>query len=201
MSSTHTQAIILASSSPYRREVLGKLGLAFSSDSPNIDESTLKNEAPEALVARLALAKAEAVAIRHSNSLIISSDQVAVIDGEIITKPGDHPNAVEQLKKASGREVVFLTSLCLLNAKTGDHQLTVSPFIVYFLELTDNQIENYLHKEQPYHCAGSFKSEGLGITLFSKLAGDDPNTLIGLPLIELTKMLRNEGVEPLSIAG
>lgn len=190
--------IVLASSSPYRREILGKLDLAFNSDSPEIDESPLENETPEALVARLAVAKATAIAERHSEGLIISSDQVAVLDGEIFTKPHNHTNAIQQLKKASGREVVFLTSLCLLNAKKHKYQLKVCPFTVAFLELSDSQIEAYLQKEQPYNCAGSFKSEGLGITLFSKLIGDDPNTLIGLPLIELTKMLRNEGIEPLT---
>lgn len=198
MSSEHPLSIVLASSSPFRREILGKLGLAFTSDSPDIDESAGNNEAPSALVARLALEKAHKVAPKHPDSLIISSDQVAVLDGNIITKPVDHDNAVQQLSNASDREVVFLTSLCLLNTQTQEHQLKVCPFTVHFLALTQSQIESYLIKEQPYNCAGSFKSEGLGITLFSKLVGDDPNTLIGLPLIELTHMLRQEGIEPLS---
>lgn len=192
-------SIILASSSPFRREVLNKLGLPFECESPNIDESAVADETPESLVARLALEKAQAVANRHPDALIISSDQVAVLDGKIITKPGNHSSAVEQLSLASGREVVFLTSLCLLNTASGQHQLMVCPFTVHFLELSPSQIESYLMIEKPYNCAGSFKSEGLGITLFSKLEGDDPNTLIGLPLIELTKMLRHEGIEPLSV--
>lgn len=192
-------SIVLASSSPFRRETLNKLGLPFESDSPDIDESAKTGETPEDLVARLALEKAKAVANRHSNALIISSDQVAVLDDNIITKPGDHKKAVEQLRHASGREVVFLTSLCLLNTQTELHQLKVCPFTVHFLDLSPSQIESYLIKEKPYNCAGSFKSEGLGITLFSKLVGDDPNTLIGLPLIELTHMLRQEQIEPLSI--
>lgn len=190
--------IVLASSSPFRRDILRKLGLPFTSDSPDIDESHQANETPEQLVERLALEKAKAVAPRHANSWIISSDQVAVLDGKIITKPSSHKNAVEQLSHASGREVVFLTSLCLYNTASGDYQLKVCPFTVAFLALTQSQIENYLEKEQPYQCAGSFKSEGLGITLFSKLKGDDPNTLIGLPLIELTSMFRQVGIDPLS---
>ena len=191
-------SIVLASSSPFRREILNKLGLSFSCDSPDIDESAKTGETPESLVARLAIEKAKAVADKYKDSLIISSDQVAVLDGDIITKPGDHATAVKQLSHASGREVTFLTSLCLYNTATKQHQLSVCPFKVHFLTLSQAQIEGYLAKETPYNCAGSFKSEGLGITLFSKLEGDDPNTLIGLPLIELTKMLRLEGIDPLS---
>ncbi len=199
--------IILASSSIYRREILNKLGVDYESISPDIDESPLPNESAKDLVARLALNKAKAVAsikpstLCHTQStplLIIGSDQVAVLDGQIITKPHTHKNACQQLRIASNREVTFLTSLCLYNTLTQQHHLVVIPYEVAFLPLTDEQIENYLKKEQPYNCAGSFKSEGLGITLFRHMRGDDPNTLIGLPLIELVKMLRQEGVEPLS---
>ena len=189
--------LILASRSPYRRAVFAKLGLFFQAIAPDIDESPLENETPKALVIRLALEKAQAIAGNHPNALIIGSDQVAVLDNNIITKPHEHQKATQQLRQASGRKVTFLTSLCLYNSQTHKHQSAVSPYFVNFLSLSDEQIEHYLQKEKPYNCAGSFKSEGLGITLFSSMSGDDPNSLIGLPLIDLTKMLRNEGVEPL----
>ena len=187
--------LVLGSTSPFRREILGKLGLPFDCAAPDIDESPLPNETPQQLVARLAEQKAKAVAANHPKSLIIGSDQVSVLNGEIIGKPGDHARAVEQLSKASGKSVTFLTGLSLLNSETGIAQTEVVPFIVHFRTLSKSQIENYLQKEQPYNCAGSFKSEGLGISLFEKLEGDDPNTLIGLPLIRLIKMLENEGIE------
>ncbi|MFT6102574.1 MAG: MAF protein [Granulosicoccus sp.] len=190
--------IILASSSPYRRELLNKLTLPFTCHSPDINETVLKGESPEKLVERLALEKAKAIATNHPNALIIASDQVAVLDGHVMTKPRTHENAVKQLTHSSGHTVRFLTSLCLLNSQKNEHQLTTAPYSVEFLPLTSSQIEAYLLKEQPYQCAGSFKSEGLGITLFKYFEGEDPNSLIGLPLIELTRMLRNEGVEPLN---
>ena len=186
--------LILASTSPYRMEVLKKLPLAFKTDSPDIDESPLPNESPEDLVKRLAEAKARAVADKHPNSLIIGSDQVAVLNGEILGKPGNHANAVIQLRKASDQQVIFQTGLCLLNSGTGKTHVSCVPFIVQFRPLSNEQIERYLDFEKPYNSAGSFKSEGLGITLFEKLQGDDPNTLIGLPLIELVRMLENEGI-------
>ncbi len=189
--------IILASSSPYRRELMSKLGLDFTSISPEVDESIKDNETPSDLVARLALEKAMAVAEQYPRSLIIGSDQVAVLEGNILTKPLSHEKAIEQLSLSSGKAVYFLTSLCLLNSASQKHQLQIIPYSVTFLTLTQEQIENYLQKEKPYNCAGSFKSEGLGITLFESMQGDDPNSLIGLPLIALTKMLRNEGIEPL----
>jgi len=189
--------LVLASTSPFRKALLERLGVSFSSDAPNIDESAKPNERAEQLVARLSEAKAKAVAANHPNSLIIGSDQVAVLDGKILGKPGDHPRAVAQLSAASGQCVTFYTGLCLYNSATGHIQLEVVPFRVYFRQLTPQQIENYLQREQPYQCAGSFKSEGLGITLFERLAGDDPNTLIGLPLIRLTRMLEREGVQVL----
>ncbi|HEX9802154.1 MAG TPA: nucleoside triphosphate pyrophosphatase [Gammaproteobacteria bacterium] len=186
--------LVLASTSPFRKQLLQKLGLDFVTDSPEIDESRLEGESPEQLVARLAEEKARAVATRQPQSLIIGSDQVAVIDGEILGKPGSHDRAVAQLKAASGRRVTFLTALCLYNSATGDSQLEVVPFGVVFRALSETQIDNYLKAEQPYNCAGSFKSEALGIALFEKLEGEDPNTLIGLPLIRLVRMLEAEGV-------
>jgi septum formation protein len=190
--------LILASSSPYRRETLAKLHLDFTSHSPDIDESMRENESPTLLVERLALEKAQAVSTECNNALIIGSDQIAILDNLVMTKPHTHENAIKQLRASSGKKVTFLTSLCLLNSQTGKHQLTVAPYSVEFLELSDAQIEYYLQKEQPYNCAGSFKSEGFGITLFKRFEGDDPNSLIGLPLIALVNMLRNEGVEPLA---
>jgi MAF protein len=186
--------LVLASTSPYRLAILKKLPLSFTTDSPHIDESPLANESPEQLVKRLSEAKARAVASRHPHSLIIGSDQVAVLNGQILGKPGTHDNAVEQLHSASGQKVEFKTGLCLLNSDTGNAQVSCVPFTVQFRHLSDEQIERYLAHEKPYNCAGSFKSEGLGITLFEKLLGDDPNTLIGLPMIELVRMLENEGI-------
>jgi len=181
--------IVLGSSSPFRKSLLEKLDLSFDCDSPDIDETPMKDEHPRDMVARLAKEKANAIAERHPQSIIIASDQCATLDGEIIGKPGDHENAVAQLKKASGRTVTFYTSLCVFNAGTNQYEETVEPFYVYFRELTDDQITTYLEKEEPYNCAGSFKSEGLGIALFDRLEGNDPNTLIGLPLIQLVRML------------
>ncbi len=181
--------LILGSSSVFRKALLEKLDLSFDCDSPDIDETPLKNESPKDMVARLAKLKAQAIAVRHPQSIIIASDQCATLDGKIIGKPGDHASAVEQLKEASGRTVTFYTSLCVFNAGTNQYEECVEPFYVYFRQLSDEQIENYLKKEEPYNCAGSFKSEGLGISLFERLEGNDPNTLIGLPLIQLIKML------------
>jgi len=186
--------LVLASTSPFRKQILEKLQLEFSTDSPEINESRLEGESPEQLVARLAEQKAIAVAERHPNSLIIGSDQVAVNDGQILGKPGDHEKAVAQLKSASGKRVTFLTGLCLYNSATGDRQVEVVPFGVVFRELSESQIENYLKAEKPYNCAGSFKSESMGIALFERLEGEDPNTLIGLPLIRLVRMLEAEGM-------
>ncbi|MES9969905.1 MAG: nucleoside triphosphate pyrophosphatase [Candidatus Thiodiazotropha sp.] len=190
--------IILASSSPFRRELLSRLGVEFSSASPDIDESTRPNESPQGLVIRLAESKAKEVAKDHPTGLIIGSDQIAVVNGKILGKPGDHQKAMQQLMQASGKRVTFLTGLCLLNSETGQLQVCCEPFHVVFRVLQEREIENYLVKEKPYNCAGSFKSEGLGISLFERLEGDDPNALIGLPLIRLIAMLRNEGVDVLA---
>lgn len=190
--------LVLGSTSPFRRELLNRLGLAFSTAAPEIDETPEHNEIAEALVVRLAKLKAKAVAKDHPNALIIGSDQVATIDGTILGKPNDHARAVEQLTRASGKRVTFFTGLCLLNSHTGDAQLCCEPFHVHFRRLDRASIENYLRREKPYQCAGSFKSEGLGIALFERMEGDDPNALIGLPLIRLVTMLKNEGVDILS---
>ncbi|TVQ71656.1 MAG: septum formation inhibitor Maf [Oceanospirillales bacterium] len=189
------KTIVLASSSPYRRELLDKLGFAYRSKKPDVDETPFPDEAPNELVARLAETKARAVMQQFPNALIIGSDQVAVLDGEILGKPGTKSRAIEQLKKASGRCMTFLTGLSLLDSETGIAQTEVVPFDVHFRKLTDSMIDRYLEREQPFNCAGSFKSEGLGIVLFDKLDGEDPNTLIGLPLIRLTRLLEQAGVE------
>jgi septum formation protein len=186
--------IVLASTSPFRKSVLEKLGLPFDCHAPEVDETPRAGETPAQLVERLSIAKAQAVAAHYKQGLVIGSDQVAVIDNEILGKPGDHENAVAQLERASGKTVTFLTGLALVNAGSGSIQAEVVPFKVVFRQLTHPQIVNYLNAEHPYHCAGSFKSEGLGIALFERLEGDDPNTLIGLPLIHLIRMLEKEGV-------
>ena len=185
--------LILASTSPYRKALLERLQVDFQCDSPDIDESPLQDESIENMVVRLAKLKAEAVAARHPDALIIGSDQSAVLDGEILTKSGNFDNAVRQLQRASGKRVVFQTGLCLLNTRTGQSQSACVPYTVVFKTLTREMIENYLNKEQPYNCAGSFRSEGLGIALFERFEGEDPNALIGLPLIRLIEMLDNEG--------
>jgi len=187
-----TDTLILASTSPFRKALLEKLQVPFETASPQIDESARPDEAPAQLVTRLAEEKAKAVANNYPDALIIGSDQVAVIDDEIMGKPGNHANAIAQLSHASGKRVTFLTALCLYNSKSQRSQVEVVPFSVVFRELSQTQIEHYLQREQPYNCAGSFKSEGLGIALFERLEGDDPNSLIGLPLIRLIRMLENE---------
>ena len=161
---------------------------------PNVDESRHPGESPERLVRRLSEEKARAVAKQCPDTLIIGSDQVALVGEQILTKPGTHENAVGQLQRCSGQVVTFFTGVCLLNARSGETQTEVVPFRVHFRVLNPAQIENYLRREQPYNCAGSFKSEGLGIALFERLEGDDPATLIGLPLIRLIRMLETEGL-------
>ena len=185
--------LVLASTSPFRREILEKLDVSFETVAPDVNEDILIDEIPEQLVARLAEAKARAGAEKQSHALIIGSDQIAVVDGQILGKPGNHEEATKQLRRASAKRVSFLTGLCVFNTESKRAQVDVVPFNVIFRQLTDKQIESYLQKEQPYNCAGSFKSEGLGIALFERLEGDDPNTLIGLPLIRLIKMLESEG--------
>ncbi|WP_020681526.1 Maf family nucleotide pyrophosphatase [Marinobacterium rhizophilum] len=189
--------LILASSSVYRRALLDKLQLPYECISPDIDEAAHPGESAENLVRRLALDKARAVAKTTPNALIIGSDQVAVLDGDIIGKPLTHDRAFAQLRRASGRSVRFITGLCLLNSNSQHSQIDAIDFYVHFRRLSEQQIEHYLQREQPYHCAGSFKAEGLGIALFERLEGDDPNSLIGLPLIRLVRMLENAGVQVL----
>jgi len=185
--------LILGSSSPFRKQLLEQLQLEFITDSPDIDETPLADESIEEMVLRLSIEKAAEIAKRHQNSLVISSDQSALLNGKVLDKPGNHETAVKQLKAASGQQVVFQTGLCLYNTNTGRYQSKLVPFTVTFRALTDQMIENYLQKEQPYQCAGSFKSEGLGVALFESMQGTDPSALIGLPLIELTNMLNEEG--------
>lgn len=187
------QQLVLASTSPFRKQLLEKLHLQFITDKPNVDETPLAGETAIELVERLAVAKASALAPVYENALLIGSDQVCVNDGKILGKPGNFDNAFAQLKAASGKKITFYTGLALVNSKTGHVQSLVEPFSVQFRELTDAMIENYLHKEQPFNCAGSFKSEGYGIALFESLEGKDPNSLIGLPLISLIKMLEAQG--------
>ncbi len=190
-------SLILASSSPFRKALLQKLGLRFTICAPDIEESRQNDETPEQLVYRLAEEKARKVAIEKTG-LIIASDQVAVLNGDILTKPYTHQNAVKQLQQSAGNMLTFLTSLSLLNTNSNNIQTIVEPFKVMFKHLSSEQIEYYLKKERPYGCAGSFKSEGLGIGLIERLEGNDLNALIGLPLIQLIKMLSNEGVDILS---
>ena len=189
-----SQTLILASTSPYRRELLDRLGLPFEVDSPQTGENRLPGESPEALALRLSEAKARAVARAHPDALIIGSDQVATVDGLIYGKPGSHERAVEQLRALSGKTVNFYTGLCLYNARNGHVEVCGVPTLVTFSELTDEEIERYLHREPAHDCAGSAKSEGLGITLLSRIAGDDPSALVGLPLIALCALLRKNGV-------
>ncbi|HYD33235.1 MAG TPA: Maf family nucleotide pyrophosphatase [Methylophilaceae bacterium] len=190
-------ALILASSSIYRRELLTRLCIPFKVESPDVDETPLANESPEHTALRLAEAKARKVGLQYQNALIIGCDQVAVLDGMQLGKPLVHEVAFKQLHMMQGRSVSFHSALCLYNSHTGKLQSTIVPYTVKFRHLSDAEIESYLHKEQPYHCAGSAKSEGLGIALIEHMRGDDPNALIGLPLIALIDMLKIEGVNVL----
>jgi len=193
--------IVLASTSPFRRELLARLSLRFVTAAPEVDERRLPHEAPQAMVERLAETKARAVAPAHRGALIIGSDQVACIDSQVLGKPGDRERAIGQLNQASGRAVDFYTGLCLLDTRSGRADVLCEPFRVHFRTLTSAQIDAYVDRERPFNCAGSFKSEGLGIVLFERLEGDDPNALIGLPLIRLVAMLERAGVDPLTAAG
>lgn len=189
--------LILASSSPYRRELLQRLQIPFEVVEPNVDESPKEGEDPRALVKRLAVAKAQTVARDRRGVLVIGSDQVAARDGTIIGKAGNHKDAIHQLRHASGRTVTLYTGLALANSDSGRVQSDAVPFHVVFRDLSESQIENYLRREQPYNCTGSVKAEGLGIALLERFEGDDPSALIGLPLIRLVRMLENEGVKVL----
>lgn len=192
-----SRQIVLASTSPYRRALLARLGLPFQIAAPEVDEGARPGEPPDALVRRLAEAKARAVAARFPGALVIGSDQVAVLEGQRLGKPGGQSRAFEQLARASGKRVEFLTGLCLLDGASGACEVDLVPFAVVFRRLRDDQIERYLSREQPYDAAGSFKSEGLGVALFERMEGEDPTALVGLPLIRLTALLARAGVDVL----
>jgi septum formation protein len=187
-------ALVLASSSTYRRELLARLRLPFSVDVPAIDETPRDGETPSATALRLAREKAQAVAVRHPGSLVIGSDQVATLDDAQIGKPGTHAAALAQLRTMRGRDVVFHTALCLWDGRDGTHQLEEVRTVVRFRDLPDAELDAYLRIEQPYDCAGSAKNEGLGIALLERIDSSDPTALTGLPLIALTGMLRAAGV-------
>lgn len=187
--------LLLASSSPYRRELLDRLRLPFVCASPEIDESRRPDEPALVLVQRLAQEKAQALAARFPGHLIIGCDQVAVLDDQVIGKPHTFERALEQLSASSGRSVSFLTGLALLNSDTGKCQVDCVRFTVHMRDLDRAAISRYLHAEQPYDCAGSFKAEGLGVSLFRATEGPDATSLIGLPLIRLVEMLINEGIQ------
>lgn len=189
--------LILASSSPYRKQLLEKLHLKADIIAPDIDERGYPNESPKTLACRLSEAKALAVS-RRASGVIIASDQVASVNNTILGKPGTAEKAIEQLTLCAGNQVTFFTGLCVYNTQTLHLQVDVVPFSVKFRRLTHKEIERYVTIEEPFDCAGSFKSEGLGIALFESMSGDDPNALVGLPLIKLCDMLRAEGINPLA---
>jgi len=188
------QTLILASSSPYRKELLQRLHIDFEVFSPDIDESQLEDEHPEQTALRLAQLKARKIGEIHPNAIIIGCDQVATLDGIQLGKPGNHENAVKQLRMMRGKQVTFHSAICLYNAQTQRMQAEVVPYIVEFRDVSDAQIDHYLSIEKPYNCAGSAKSEGLGIALISAMHGEDPTALIGLPLIKLISMLNAENI-------
>jgi len=189
--------IILASSSLYRKQLLQKLNIKFTSIAPDIDESPLSNENPKSLSLRLAQEKAQAIQLNAKNHLIIASDQVASCAGKILGKPGSHLKTIQQLKLQSGQPVKFYTSLCLIDSSTNTSYSDIDICTVYLKTLSEQQIINYVEQEKPYDCAGGFKSESLGIALFEKIEGDDPNALVGLPLIKLTSLLEKLGISVL----
>lgn len=191
----NSQPIILASTSSFRSALLSTLQIPFETDAPNIDETPLHGEDARSTSLRLSKLKAQAVASKYPRALIIGSDQVALVDGVQLGKPLTHENAVRQLQLMRGKTTQFYTALSLLNAATGNMQSEVVITEVSYRQLSDAEIERYLLKEQPYHCAGSAKCEGLGIALTNRIRGDDPNALIGLPLISLVTMLKNQGVD------
>ena len=188
------RTLILGSTSPYRRELLGRLRLPFEVVSPAVDETPRPAEAPADLARRLALAKAHAVAAQHPRAVVIGSDQVADLGGEPLGKPGDHARATEQLRRMRGRSVVFQTAVAVVCQETGFERLDLAPVRVAFRDLSDAEIEDYLRAEQPYDCAGSARSEGLGIALLESIESDDPSALVGLPLIRTCRMLRAAGL-------
>jgi septum formation protein len=190
----NSRALVLASTSPYRRELLARLRIPFDVRAPEVDETALPGEAPRDIALRLAQSKARAVAAACPDALVIGSDQVAALDSKCLGKPGTHEKAVAQLEAMRGRCVTFHTALALLNTATGALQLADVPTEVYFRACSNAEIERYLAAERPYDCTGSAKIEGLGIALVERMVSDDPSALMGLPLMRLTTMLRNEGV-------
>ena len=194
MPETAIRRLILGSTSPYRRELMLRLRLPFDVVSPDVDETPLAGEAPRALALRLALAKARAVAAMHPNAVVIGSDQVADLDGEPLGKPGTHARATAQLQRMRGKTVVFQTAVAVVCIETGFSQMDLAEVNVKFRNLDDEEIECYLLAETPYDCAGSAKSEGLGIALLESIDSDDPTALVGLPLIRTCQMLRAAGV-------
>ena len=195
------RALILGSTSVYRKELLGRLRIPFDTVSPDVDETPLAGETPIELAQRLALAKARTVAQRHPTAVVIGSDQVADLNGEPLGKPGTHARAVAQLQRMRGQTVVFQTAVAVVCLETGFSQTALAPVRVVFRDLSDAEIENYLQTEQPYDCAGSAKSEGLGIALLDSIDSDDPTALVGLPLIRTARMLRAAGIELLAAPG
>ena len=192
---SENRTLVLGSSSPYRRELLSRLRLPFTVEIPDVDETPRAGEAPRELALRLALAKAQAVAARFPEAIVIGSDQVAELAGQPLGKPGNHQNAVVQLRQMRGQAVVFHTAVAVVCGRSGLEQLELAPVKVKFRQLTDNQIESYLRAEQPYDCAGSARSEGLGIALLDSIESDDPTALVGLPLIRTCRMLRAAGLK------
>lgn len=190
--------LVLASTSRYRRELLSRLHIPFDVLSPNVDETPLPDETPSATALRLSVLKAQAAASAHPDALIIGSDQILMLDSEQLGKPGNYENAFAQLKKMQGRAMVFHTALTLLNSRTGHAQTRDVPTVVHIRPLSEAQIEAYLKKEQPWDCAGSAKSESLGIALMTRMDSPDPTALIGLPLMALTEMLASEGIDVLT---
>ena len=190
--------LVLASASQARKSVLTKLKIPFETFAPSIDESVLSGESPTQLVERLSLAKAKKASQWYPSHLIIGSDQIAVVAGQMVGKPENREDAIEQLTAASGETVTLFTGIALLNSKSGNTQLDVLPYRVVFRELTQSTIEHYIDTDQPFDCSGSLRSEGLGIALLKEFDGSDPNILLGLPLIRLIDMLANEGFYPLS---
>ena len=189
------RALILGSTSRYRRELLERLRVPFDVVSPEVDETPLVNEAPHALATRLALAKAKAVAALHPNAVVIGSDQVADLNGEPLGKPGTHERAVSQLQRMRGQTVVFQTAVSVVCQASGFEQTELAQIKVRFRDLSDAEIEAYLRAEEPYDCAGSAKSEGLGIALLDAIDNDDPTALIGLPMIRTARLLRDAGID------
>lgn len=191
---SNPRTLILGSTSRYRKELLSRLGIPFETDSPQVDETPQPGEAPADLARRLALAKAHEVAQRHPEAVVIGSDQVADLNGQPLGKPGTHERAVAQLRQMSGQTVIFQTALAVVCRATGFEEIDLAPVRVVFRSLGDAEIEHYLRTEQPYDCAGSAKSEGLGIALLDRIDNDDPTALVGLPLIRTCRMIRAAGV-------